>query len=228
IFVGAVQALIMIRLRLGSVAVTLGGLLLFIGVAYVLTSGRSVPFANMDVALALNASVAGVFSIRSIITAAIFIAAAVVVGMTRIGRDLIAIGSDRRAATMAGVNVPVLLVGMFAFSGAMAALSGAMLSYSLATASPSGLSDVLVPATAAAILGGVSLSGGMGRPLGIAAGVLTLATLRAGLNGLGTSPDLQDVMTGSILLAVAIADGGTSARRFRGLLPARQRAGIKP
>jgi ribose/xylose/arabinose/galactoside ABC-type transport system permease subunit len=219
---GVGQAFIMIRLRIGSTAVTLGGLLLFIGVAYVLTSGRSVPYPNMEVALAVNAPIVGMFSIRSLVTLAIFVIAAGVIGMTRLGRDLIAIGSDRRAATLAGINVPALVIGTFAFSGAMAALSGALLGYSLATASPAGLSDVLVPCTAAAILGGVSLSGGMGRPMGIAAGVLTLAVMRGGLNGLGASPALQDIATGSILLAVAIADGGTTMRRLREMFSRRR------
>lgn len=224
---GVIQALISLKLRLEPTAVTLGGLLLFIGIAYVLTSGRSVPYTNMDVALWINAPTVGLFSIRSLVTAVIFALMAGVIGMTRLGRDLIAIGSDRRAATMAGVNVPALTVGVFAFSGAMAALSGALLSYSLATASPSGLSDVLVPSTAAAILGGVSLSGGMGRPMGIAAGVLTLAFLRGGLNGLGVTPAAQDIVTGSILMAVAIADGTATRRRIADLFarkPAPRRA----
>ena len=96
-----------------------------------------------------------------------------VIGLTRYGRDIIATGSDRRAAMTAGVDVDGLIVGIFGFSGLCAALSGALLSYSLASASPSGLSDVIVPAAAAAILGGVSLAGGTGRPLGIAMGVLS-------------------------------------------------------
>jgi hypothetical protein len=53
-----------------------------------------------------------------------------------------------------------MMVGVFAFSGTMAALAGVLVSYSLASASPAGLSDVIVPAATAAILGGVSLSGG--------------------------------------------------------------------
>ena len=215
---GVAQALISLKLRLGTTSVTLGGLLLFIGIAYVLTNGRSVPYPNMDVALWINSRIVWLFSMRSLVTTAIFAIMACVIGMTRLGRDLIAIGSDRRAATIAGVNVPALTVGVFAFSGAMAALSGALLSYSLATASPSGLSDVLVPCTAAAILGGVSLSGGMGRPIGIAAGVLTLAFLRGGLNGLGVAPAAQDIVTGSILMAVAIADGTATRRRIAGFL----------
>jgi Ribose/xylose/arabinose/galactoside ABC-type transport systems, permease components len=136
----------------------------------------------MQVALGLSAPIGGIFSIRSLVAIAIFAAAALVIGLTRYGRDIIAIGSDRRGAMTAGVNVNVLVIGIFGFSGFCAALSGALLSYSLASASPAGLSDVIVPAAAAAILGGVSLAGGTGRPLGIAVGVLSLAVLRAGFN----------------------------------------------
>jgi ribose/xylose/arabinose/galactoside ABC-type transport system permease subunit len=139
-------------------------------------------------------------------------------------------GSDRRAAIIAGVNVPRFTIGIFAFSGSMAGLSGALLGYSLATASPSGLSDVLVPSTAAAILGGVSLTAGVGRPLGIALGVLTLAELRAGLNAFGVSAALQDIATGSILLAVAIADGSRTFRRVSAILAriSRQKLNTRP
>jgi ribose/xylose/arabinose/galactoside ABC-type transport system permease subunit len=115
----------------------------------------------------------------------------------------------------AGVNVHALIVGIFGFSGMMAALSGALLSFSLASASPSGLSDVIVPAAAAAILGGVSLAGGTGRPLGIAAGVLTLGVIHAGLNAIGVPPYVDEVTMGAILLLVAIADGPYLLRRLR-------------
>ena len=76
----------------------------------------------------------------------------------------------------------------------------------LSSARPSGLSDVLVPAAAAAILGGVSLVGGTGTPLGIAAGVLTLTVLRSGLNAIAAPPFAHDLATGLILLVVAISD----------------------
>jgi ribose/xylose/arabinose/galactoside ABC-type transport system permease subunit len=222
IVAGATQAAIFIGLRVSSVGIALGGLLLFTGIAYLLTEGRAVPYTNMDVALAVNAAIGGVFSIRSIITIAIFVIAAFVIGWTRWGRDLIAIGSDRRAAMLAGVNVNGILVAIFAFSGATAALSGALLGYGLASASPYGLADVLLPATAAAILGGVSLSGGLGRPLGIAAGALTLALIRSGLNGLDASPAVHEIVTGTILLVVAIADGTATSRRLGALLPLKE------
>jgi ribose/xylose/arabinose/galactoside ABC-type transport system permease subunit len=215
---GLAQGWLIVRLRLGSVGVTLGGLLIFAGVAYVVTENRALPYENMEVALGLSAPIAGIFSIRSLVAIVVFAAAALVIGLTRYGRDIIAIGSNRRAAMTAGVNVDALVIGIFGFSGFCAALSGALLSYSLASASPAGLSDVIVPAAAAAILGGVSLAGGTGRPLGIAMGVLSLAVLRAGFNAVGAPPYVNEVAMGAILLIVAVLDGPYLARRLHWLV----------
>jgi ribose/xylose/arabinose/galactoside ABC-type transport system permease subunit len=97
----------------------------------------------------------------------------------------------------------------------MAALTGVLVSYSLASASPAGLSDVIVPAATAAILGGVSLTGGTGRPFGIAIGMLVLGALHAGLNALGAPPYAEQIAMGAVLLAVAVADGPLLLRRVR-------------
>jgi ribose/xylose/arabinose/galactoside ABC-type transport system permease subunit len=203
---GLVQGVIITSLGLPSIAVTLGGLLIAVGMAFVLTESQSIAYGNMDLALRLNERIATVFSLRSLIAAAMFVVAAIVLGFTRIGRDMVALGSDRRSAEIVGLNVKTILIGTFICSGALAAGSGALLSYSLTSAAPSGLSDVLVPAAAAAILGGVSLSGGTGTPTGIAAGVLTLAVMRAGLNAIGAPPYAHDLAMGAILLAVAVLD----------------------
>jgi ribose/xylose/arabinose/galactoside ABC-type transport system permease subunit len=214
---GLAQGFIIVRLRLGSVAVTLGGLLVFNGLASVLSENRSLPYDNMALALALKAPLAAVLSTRSIVALAIFVIAAVVLAVTRIGRDVIAIGSDRRAAMIAGVNVNKLTIGIFAFSSVCAALAGVLLSYSLASASVSEASVILVPAAASAILGGVSLSGGTGRPLGIGVGVLVLAVLGTGFNAIGAPPYVNDIAMGAILFTVAVLDGPHLIRRLSGL-----------
>jgi len=214
---GFAQGFIIVRLRLGSVAVTLGGLLVFNGLALVLSENRSLPYDNMPLALDLKAPLAAVLSIRSVVALTIFAVAAVVMAVTRIGRDVIAIGSDRRAAMIAGVDVNELMIGIFAFSGVCAALSGVLLSYSLASASVSEASVILVPAAASAILGGVSLGGGTGRPLGIGIGVLVLAVLGTGFNAIGAPPYVNDIAMGAILLTVAILDGPYLIRRLSGL-----------
>jgi ribose/xylose/arabinose/galactoside ABC-type transport system permease subunit len=211
---GGLQGLIMTRLRLNSVGVTLGGLLTLQGITYVLTGNRSLSYPNMQVALDLNAPVLGLLSVRSAVTLAVFLIAAAIMTYTHIGRDVIATGSDRRASIIAGLKTDRIVVGVFAASGACSALAGVLLSYSLGAASPVALSDVLAPAAAAAIIGGASLAGGRGRPLGIAAGVLILCALRSGLNAVGVSPHIHDIITGSILLVIAVVDAPDLARRI--------------
>jgi len=214
---GLVQGLIIVRLRLSSIGVSLGGLLTLSGVAYVLTGNATIAYPRMEVAMAVNAPLMHLFSVRSLLTIGLFIAAAFFVGWTRAGRDLIAAGSDRRAALTVGLPVHALVVSVFAVSGVLTALAGSLLSYGLAAASPVALADTLVPGAASAILGGVSLSGGKGRPLGIAGGVLILAVLRSGLTALGVPPFMHWVATGGVLLAVAVLDGEELPRRVFGL-----------
>jgi ribose/xylose/arabinose/galactoside ABC-type transport system permease subunit len=210
---GVLQGLIMTRLGLSSVGVTLGGLLTLQGLTYVLTENKTISYPNMTVALGLNEPVANLLSVRSAAALAVFALAALVMTYTHIGRDVIATGSDRRASRIAGLNTDRVIIGVFAASGASAALAGVLLSYSLGAASPVALADVLAPAAAAAIVGGVSVVGGRGGPMGIAAGVLTLCILRSGLSAIGVAPHVHDLVTGGILIFIAILDAPDLARR---------------
>jgi ribose/xylose/arabinose/galactoside ABC-type transport system permease subunit len=167
----------------------------------------------MAVALGLNEPVANLLSVRSAAALAVFALAALMMTYTHIGRDVIATGSDRRASRIAGLNTDRVIIGVFAASGASAALAGVLLSYSLGAASPVALADVLAPAAAAAIVGGVSVVGGRGSPMGIAAGVLTLCILRSGLSAIGVAPHVHDLVTGGILIFIAILDAPDLARR---------------
>jgi ribose transport system permease protein len=214
---GVTQGAIMVWLRLSSVGVTLGGLLTVGGIAYVLTANTTIGYPRMDIAMLVNAPVLGIFSIRNVVAIALFAAATFLFFATRIGRDVTAVGSDPRAALVAGVNIDRMIIGVFALSGILAALAGGLLSYSLAAASPVALVDALVPATAATIIGGVSLSGGRGTPVGIAGGVLVLCVLRSGLTAIGVPPFVHDIVTGGVLLAVALLDAPELNRRLLAL-----------
>lgn len=214
---GLLQGGIMVGLGLSSVGVTLGGLLTLGGLTYVLTENTTISYPRMDVALLVNEPVLGIFSLRSAVAILAFVVATFVMARTRIGRDVTATGSDRRAALVAGVRVDRILIGVFAVSGTLTALAGSLLSYSLAAASPVALADTLIPAAAAAIIGGVSLAGGKGTPAGIAGGVLVLAVLRSGLTAIGVPPYVHDIVTGGVLLAVALLDAGGLERRLFGI-----------
>ncbi|HVV94475.1 MAG TPA: ABC transporter permease [Hyphomicrobiales bacterium] len=210
---GAAQGAIMNWLGLSSLGVTLGGLLTLSGLGYVLTGNDTIGFDDMDTALLMNQPFLGLFSVRNVAAIVAFVLVAFLFARTRIGRDVVATGSDRRAAATAGVPVRRIVVGIFMASGALTALVGALLSYSLAAASPIALADALVPGTAAAIIGGVSLTGGKGTPVGIAGGVLVLCALRSGLTAIGVAPYTHYIVTGGVLLAVALLDAPDLRRR---------------
>src|SRR3954470_5862351 len=140
---GVLQGLIMTRLGLSSVGVTLGGLLTLQGITYVLTENKTIGYSNLAVSLGLNAPIGNLLSVRSAAALGVFVLAALVMTYTHIGRDVIATGSDRRASRIAGLNTDRVIDGVFAASGASAALAGVLLSYSLGAASPVALADVL-------------------------------------------------------------------------------------
>lgn len=216
VIVGCVQGSLIAYFRLNSMPVTLGGYLVVLGITYILGHSKSVTYEDYNVGLRLDEPILQVFSIRSLISLGIFVLIAFVLRYLRMGRDLRAIGGDRRAARVAGVPVEHLLIGVFIASALGAALAGALLSYSLATASPTNIGvDVLTFSATAALLGGVSLSGGRGTPVGIAAGVLSLSMLQEIL-AIMRSPDyVSSLITGGLLVVVTILWAPDIAQWFR-------------
>lgn len=210
---GLVQSTLIVKLRIESIGITLGGLLTIAGISYVVTGNSEIGFSRFDIAQLIERPLVGVFSIRFLAVAAAFILAALAITYTRFGRDLIATGNAHHAALISGVSVDAITVVVFVICGALAALSGGMLSLSLAAASPLGLADILVPAAAAAIIGGVSLTGGVGHPIGIAGGVLVLCILRSGLTAIGVEPFVHSLVSGAVLLFVGIFDSEELGRR---------------
>ncbi len=214
--VGLVQGGLIARFRLNSMPVTLGGYLIVLGITYILGHSKSVMYSNYTVGLRLDSPILQIFSIRSLISLGIFVVAALVLRYLRVGRDLRAIGGDRRAARVAGVPVDRLLVGVFVVAALGAALPGALLSYSLATASPTNIGfDVLTFSATAALIGGVSLSGGKGGAVGIAAGVLSLSVLEEILSILGSPDYVSSLITGGLLILFTIIWAPDLSQWFR-------------
>ncbi|MFI5897366.1 ABC transporter permease [Actinoplanes sp. NPDC051513] len=220
--IGAVQGGLIAWLRIPSVPVTLAAYIALLGGTYALSDGRSVTFTNRDAILWVDQTVAGVFSPRSLITLGAFALAAVVMGATRLGAELRAIGGDRRAARVAGVRVGRNLVLLFTTSGTLAALGGALLNFSFASANPDpGLQPLLIAAVAA-LLGGVSLAGGRGTPAGLLAGAVSVALL-AQIVAVAYLPDYSTQLFYAALLAVVVAVDSPGLRRNAERMRARTR-----
>ena len=202
--IGAAQGGLIARLRIASMPVTLATYIALLGLTYAMSGGLSKSYPNSDVTLWVDQTLGRVFSPRSLLTLTAFIIAAVVLGFTKLGRELRAIGGDRRASRVAGVRVDRLVVGLFTVSGALSALGGALLSYSYASANPDPGLQPLILAAVAALLGGVSLTGGRGSPLGLLAGTLSVALL-AQIIAVTALPDFTTQLLYAALLAVIVA-----------------------
>lgn len=225
--VGLVNGLLVTFGQLNSVSVTLGSFIAVSGLIVVISDNASIAYQNYDVGFALDEVVATVLSNRSMIAIALFVVVGLVLRFTRWGRDLRAVGGDRRASRVAGLRVSRLVIGTFVVAAMLAALPGALLGYSLASASPAyGGFPSLVFAVTAALIGGVALSGGQGTALGVAAGVLSLALLRETLVVVAAPSYASDLITGALLAAIAILSAPHLLRgaRARGWVNARQPA----
>jgi ribose transport system permease protein len=211
--VGFLEGAIVAKLRVHSMPVTLGFYIALLGATIAIGNSQSVSFSNLDVGSALDAAQFSILSWRSIIALAVFALVFVVMRFTPIGRDIRAVGGDRRASRVVGVEVDRVLIGVFVTSAVFSALGGILLAYSFATAlSNPGLFPLQFAVTAA-ILGGVSLVGGVGGPIGIAAGALTLSLLQELFSLLAAPTYLSSLITGILLvLATFIAAPDLSAR----------------
>ncbi|MDC0610692.1 ABC transporter permease, partial [Vibrio sp.] len=200
--------LMIIKLKVSSLVSTLGVMVLLSGFAYWIADGNVVPYYNFDASDVLDAQFFYLLSPRILITIAAIAAIYLVLNFTRLGRDIYATGSHRQSAIMSGANTTGALLFSFGMSGLLAALAGALISISLATGSPTLGDTLLIQAASAAILGGVSLGGGVGRIPQVAVGVFILAALNNGLSLMGVSSATTLLVNGCVLGAVVVINGG--------------------
>lgn len=119
---------------------------------------------------------------------------------TIFGRRLYIIGGNVEAARYSGINVKRLLVATFTLNGAIAAIAGVLLTSRQAAGLPSSGTNMELDAIAAAVIGGASLSGGIGRVYGALVGALLMATLDNGMSLLNMATFWQYIVKGFILI----------------------------
>lgn len=122
------------------------------------------------------------------------------------GRSLYAIGGNGEVARLAGIKVLPLTVWVYVTSGVLAGLAGLVLSARLDSSQPSAGLGYELDAIAAVVIGGASLSGGIGGIGGTVVGVLIIGVLHNGLNLVGVSPFIQQVIIGCVIAAAVTID----------------------
>jgi ribose transport system permease protein len=123
-----------------------------------------------------------------------------------VGRHIYAVGGNREAARVVGIEVKRLIVGVYVTSAMIASLAGMVLLSRVASAQPNAGSGMELDSIAAVLIGGASVSGGYGTVLGTIIGVFILGFINNGLNLLGVSGYYQYVFKGAIILVAVLVE----------------------
>lgn len=204
-FMGLINGVLVIKTGINSFIGTLATQKMFRGIALVLTAGQSVSGFPDNIFF----DIFGRGKLFNVIPVPIiwFLFSAVVfyfcLHKTSFGYKIYAIGDNRQAAHLAGIDVKRQKLYSFILSGFTAGfISIISLSY-LKTATPSQGSGLELEAIAAAVIGGTAMSGGVGSITGTILGVLIIAQVRTGLVLMGTNAYIQDALVG-LLIAVSV------------------------
>jgi ribose transport system permease protein len=215
---GAINGGLIAYARLPPFVVTLGSLGAALGSARLLSGGANVsgtpPRLQEDVGLA---TVLGV-PVPFVVAAVLVLGCGVLLARTRFGEHNYLIGSNQEAARRGGIAIPRHLFGLYVLSGALAGSAGLLELSRFGVASVStGHTTELIAALAAVVIGGASLTGGVGLMLGSVVGVFIPVILANGLLIGGVERFWQDVVVGIILVAAVWFDQWRRAREVREL-----------
>jgi rhamnose transport system permease protein len=201
---GAVNGLLVTRMRLPSLAVTIGTLALYRGVATILLGPTTVSnFPTAYTNLGINAVP---FTGNDITySAAIFIVLAIIFGVllhaTPFGRSIYAMGASAEAAQFAGIRVKRVKTILFMLSGLICSLAGVLYTFRLDTAVQNNGLGLELDVVAIVLLAGVSIFGGKGSIIGVVLAVLAFAGLQNALLLTNFNQEATGIVTGALLLA---------------------------
>lgn len=217
--VGAVNGFFVAYLRLPAFIVTLATLALSRGFTLVVTAGRPI-LVDHRAFEALGGGYVGPLPIPVLIMGVVYACLALVLSSTRFGREVYATGGNESACRLSGLNVMRIKVVIYTLCGSLAGLTAAVLTARLVSAQPTAGTGYELDAIAAVILGGTSMSGGIGGVGGTIIGAFIIGVLGNGLNLLNVSPFYQDVAKGLVILVAIVLD--------RLLQVTAEREGVRP
>lgn len=132
---------------------------------------------------------------------------------TKFGRYVYAIGGNEQAAVIAGINVDKYKIMIYSFAGLLSALGGIILTSRIASGQPTAGVMYELDAVAAAVIGGTSLSGGIGTIGGTVVGALVIGVMNNGLDLLNVSSYWQQIVKGVIITVAVLVDSRKHKRK---------------
>ena len=213
---GLLNGLLITRGRIPDFIATLGTLEAFRGMALLTTGGLPVPSYYSNAPKARNYLPSEIVAlgrndwlgipVAAWIAIAVTILSWFVLKYTAFGRSTFAVGGNREAARVSGINVERCKIGVYVVSAVLAALAGVVLMGRLNSANALMASEENLNSIASVVIGGTNLFGGEGGVFGSIIGALTIGVIGNGLNLLNVTDFYQRIIQGSIIVVVVIFD----------------------
>jgi len=222
---GLINAVLIVRLGLQPFIATLATMVAYRGITYTISGRQLVPeLSVLAITDAFYTSIDGALGPLPLAFLYLVVVAALtylLLRYTRFGMDVYAVGGNETAARLAGINVDRVKVAAYTISGVCTAVSTLILTSRLTTSTEDLGFTFEMSAIAAAIIGGVSLRGGVGSTIGPALGAFLIGTIYVGLTLVGVTTYAQPVVVGVVLIGAIGYDRLMEARRARALLERR-------
>jgi ribose transport system permease protein len=205
LFCGLVNGLLITIGRLPPFIATLGMMSVARGTALMFTEGRPVSGFSEGFRSLATGEVLGVPT-PVVIMIVVYVTAYFILARTTLGRYTYAIGGNEEAALLSGINVKLYKTLVYGLAGMLSGLAAILLTARLNSAQPIAGMNYELDAIAATVIGGTSLLGGEGTVVGTLIGALIMAVLRNGLNLLGVSSFIQQIVIGSVIIVAVLID----------------------
>ncbi len=207
IMVGYINGILLTKLRLPHPFIsTIGTRNIFRGLALLITGASPISGFPDSIQYPGTGSIFLGIPVSFIIVLAVYLGIHLFLNKTALGRHIYAVGGNKEAARLSGLNVDKILVIVYSLCGFMCAFAALVMIGRLNTAFPLAGTTADMDAIASCIIGGVSFMGGKGTIGGTLIGSLLITVIRNGLNLVGASADMQLVVIGLVIIVAVYVD----------------------
>ena len=203
---GMISGMIVTYFRVPAFIITMAMMNVCSGVAYVYSGGQATRI-NDDFFSAIGTGyLFNTIPLPVVYMIILIIVISFLLGKTKFGTYIYAIGGNREAARLSGVPIKKVEIAVFTISGVLSAFAGLVLCSRMYSGQPSVGSGYELDAIAACVLGGTSMSGGKGRISGTIFGAMVIGVISNGLNLIGVSSYWQLIVKGLIIACAVLLD----------------------
>ncbi len=210
---GLINGFAVTKLKMVPFVTTLAVLNISRGLGKLISNAQSIFIPTKVHAVFGQGKVLGL-PVTIIILAAALLIAAVSLRYTRFGRKIYSVGGNTKAAWLAGIRTNRIILMVYVISGFCAAWGAILITSRLMSASTLIAQGLELDAIAACVIGGNSLFGGEGNVIGTVLGAILISIINIGLNLMGVSPFIQEIVKGLIIFFVIAIDASKSKREF--------------